>query len=140
MLILDLYSIAFYNPRYVRKPREEGIEHHMARVIGVHGVGHQFSGPNTLRKEWLPALKDGLALANRGLASDDDFACAFYGELFRPAGKAAGDPPFDASDVAEDWERALLELWWREAARIDPEVRGPDAHQGQHAEQRAAGT
>ena len=99
----------------------------MARVIGVHGVGHQFSGPNTLRKEWLPALKDGLALAYRGLASDDDFACAFYGELFRPAGKAAGDPPFDASDVAEDWERELLELWWREAARIDDEVSGPDA-------------
>jgi hypothetical protein len=98
----------------------------MARVVGVHGVGRQFDGENTLRAAWLPALKDGLARAGRQLASDDDFACAFYGNLFRPGGKAI-DPPFDASDVAEDWERELLELWWREAARIDPAVQGPDA-------------
>lgn len=99
----------------------------MTRIVGVHGVGHQFKGENTLQAEWLPALKDGLARAGRQLASDDDFACAFYGNLFRPAGKAAIDPPLDASDVAEVWERELLELWWREAARIDPAVRGPDA-------------
>jgi hypothetical protein len=99
----------------------------VARVLGVHGVGHQFRGENTLCAEWLPALKDGLARVGRRLASDDDFACAFYGDLFRPAGKAAVDPPFDASDVDEDWERELLELWWRGAARIDPAVRGPDA-------------
>jgi hypothetical protein len=99
----------------------------MARVVGVHGVGHQFVGENTLRAEWLPALKDGLARVDRRLASDDDFACAFYGSLFRTARKAAVDPPLDASDVNEDWERELLELWWREAARIDPAVRGPDA-------------
>jgi hypothetical protein len=100
----------------------------MARVVGVHGVGHQFAGENTLRAEWLPALKDGLARSDRRLASDDDFACAFYGNLFRPAGKmAALDPPFDASDVEDDWERELLELWWRDAARVDPAVSGPDA-------------
>jgi hypothetical protein len=93
----------------------------------VHGVGHQFGGENTLCTEWLPALKDGLARVSRRLASDDDFACAFYGNLFRPAGKAAVDPPLDASDVDEDWERELLELWWREATRIDPAVRGPGA-------------
>ena len=98
----------------------------MTRVVGVHGVGHQFAGENTLRAEWLPALKDGLARAGRCLASDDDFACVFYGNLFRPAGKAVIDQPLDASDVAEDWERELLELWWREAARVDPAVRRPD--------------
>jgi hypothetical protein len=70
----------------------------------VHGVGHQFHGENTLCAEWLPALKDGLARVDRQLASDADFACAFYGNLFRPAGKAAIDPPFDASDVEENWE------------------------------------
>jgi hypothetical protein len=98
----------------------------MARILGVHGVGHQYSGENTLRAEWLPALKDGLARVDQRLGSDDDFACAFYGNLFRPRGKAAVDPPFDASDVNEDWERELLELWWREAARIDPAVHGPE--------------
>ena len=99
----------------------------MAKVVGVHGVGHQFAGENMLRSTWLPALEDGLARAGCRLASDDDFACAFYGNLFRPAGKAAGDPPFDASDVTVQWERELLELWWREAGRTDPAVRGPDA-------------
>lgn len=101
----------------------------MARVVGVHGVGHQFSGENTLRAVWLPALKDGLARAGRRLDSDDDFACAFYGHLFRPHGKApAQNPPLDASDAISQWERDLLELWWHEAARIDPAVCAPDAH------------
>jgi len=100
----------------------------MKRIIGVHGVGRQFAGENTLCSEWLPALKDGLARANRRLASDEDFVCAYYGNLFRPGGKAAPfDPPFEASDVADDWERELLELWWREAANVDPAVLGPDA-------------
>jgi hypothetical protein len=99
----------------------------MVKVVGVHGVGHQFKGENTLRAEWLPALKDGLARAGHQLASDDDFACAFYGDLFRPSGKGAIDPPYDASDVGDAWEREMLELWWREAARVDAAVSGPDA-------------
>jgi hypothetical protein len=99
----------------------------MARVVGVHGVGHQFSGENMLRAQWLPALKDGLTQVGRQLASDDDFACAFYGHLFRSVGKAGMDPPLDASDVDDDWEGELLELWWREAARIDTAVCGPGA-------------
>lgn len=99
----------------------------MAKIVGVHGVGHQFKGENTLRAEWLPALKDGLARAGHQLASDEDFMCAFYGNLFRPAGKAAMDPPYDVHDVGDEWERELLELWWREAARVDPTVRGPEA-------------
>jgi hypothetical protein len=99
----------------------------VARIVGVHGVGHQFAGENSLRSQWLPALKDGLARVDRRLASDEDFACAFYGNLFRPTGKAAVDPPFDALDVDKDEERELLELWWREAARVDPAVSGPDA-------------
>ena len=99
----------------------------MAKIVGVHGVGHQFKGENTLWAEWLPALKDGLARAGHRLASDEDFMCAFYGNLFRPEGKAVMDPPYDAEDVGDEWERDLLELWWREAARVDPTVRGPEA-------------
>jgi pimeloyl-ACP methyl ester carboxylesterase len=99
----------------------------MAKIVGVHGVGHQFKGENTLRAEWLPALKDGLVRAKHQLASDEDFLCAFYGDLFRPGGKGAMDPPYDASDVSEEWEREFLELWWREAARVDQTVVGPDA-------------
>jgi hypothetical protein len=97
----------------------------MARIVGVHGVGHQFSGENSVRAEWLPALKDGLARVGRRFSSDDDFDCAFYGHLFRRQGKTAGDPPLDSLDVDENWELQLLELWWREAARIDSGVTGP---------------
>jgi hypothetical protein len=94
----------------------------------VHGVGYQFEGANRLRGDWLPALKDGLSSAGHQLASDEDFVCAFYGNLFRPAGKGAMDPPYDANDVGDEWERELLELWWHEAARVDPAVPGPGAH------------
>lgn len=99
----------------------------MAKIVGVHGVGHQFKGENTLRAEWLPALKDGLARVGHQLSSDEDFVCAFYGSIFRHAGKVAMDPPYDAQDVGDEWERDLLELWWREAAHVDPTVRGPEA-------------
>lgn len=100
----------------------------MAKIVGVHGVGHQFQGENTLCSEWLPSLKDGLARAGQKLASDSDFTCAFYGDLFRPLGKAAFDPPYEANDISDPWEQELLELWWREAARVDGKVRGPGAH------------
>lgn len=97
----------------------------MSRILGVHGVGHQFAGENTIRAAWLPAVKDGLSLADR-LIDDDDFACASYGTLFRPQGKSGIEPPLDALDVAEDWEQILLESWWREAASADPAVVAPD--------------
>ncbi|KVC74846.1 hypothetical protein [Burkholderia ubonensis] len=99
----------------------------MAILIGVHGVGQQFKGEYTLKAEWVPALKDGLARSGYRLAADDDFLCAFYGDLFRPAGKSALDPPYDANDLDDEWENAMLDLWWREAARVESGVRGPDA-------------
>ncbi len=99
----------------------------MAKIIGVHGIGHQFKGEHTTASEWLPALNDGLARAGHLPLGDKDFECAFYGDLFRPAGKGAMDPLYDASDVADPWEQSLLELWWREAACVDEAVRGPDA-------------
>lgn len=100
----------------------------MSKIVGVHGIGHQFSGAHTLRNEWLPALQDGLERAGCKLESPDDFACAFYGDLFRPAGKAAMLPAYDESDVTDPWEQDLLAEWWREAARIDPRVRAPGAN------------
>ncbi len=97
----------------------------MAVIVGVHGVGQQFKGEDTLRSEWLPALRDGVRRAGGGLALDATFVCSFYGDLFRPAGtKALGDPPYDARDVTDPWERDLLEAWWREAATAE-NVAGP---------------
>jgi hypothetical protein len=98
----------------------------MARIVGVHGIGHQFSGVHSLRAAWLPALKDGLARAGRELNSDDDFTCAFYGQLFRIDGKKGFDPPLDASDLDDAWEQEMLDQWWREAGRTDAAVPSPD--------------
>jgi hypothetical protein len=94
----------------------------MTKIVGVHGIGQQFKGEDTIRKEWLPALKDGLTRSGHQLASDEDFACAFYGNLFRSSGKSAMDPPYNAKDVTDDWERNLLELWWQEATMEQPGV------------------
>jgi hypothetical protein len=96
----------------------------MARIVGVHGIGHQFAGAHVLRTEWLPALKDGLAQVDRVLRSDEDFTCAFYGNLFRLGGKGL-DPPLDASDLDDAWEMKMLDQWWREAARTDTAVPSP---------------
>ena len=83
----------------------------MPSVVGVHGIGQQFKGPNVLWTEWLPA-GDGLWLAGVEFPRDDDLMCAFYGDLFRPPGtKAVGIPPYDANDVTDDWEKELLEAW-----------------------------
>jgi hypothetical protein len=98
----------------------------MAAVVGVHGVGHQFSGEHSLLAGWLPAMQDGLARAGKSLAAQD-LVCAFYGDLFRPSGKAATDPPWDAADVETGFEAELLEGWWHEAAQVDPQVSGPGA-------------
>jgi hypothetical protein len=103
----------------------------MPKVVAVHGIAQQLRGEETLRALWLPALRDGLTRAgSRGLLSDDrDFACAFYGDLFRQSGHPTGkalDFPWEAEDVSSDWEHALLAGWWEEAMRIDPEVPPPD--------------
>jgi hypothetical protein len=65
----------------------------MARIVAVHGIAQQFRGEHTLAAEWLPALRDGLNRAGAKLERDDDLAMVFYGDLFRPHGKALSDAP-----------------------------------------------
>jgi hypothetical protein len=36
----------------------------MAKIVGVHGVAQQLFGEETLRSQWLPALRDGLNRVN----------------------------------------------------------------------------
>jgi hypothetical protein len=102
----------------------------VARVVGVHGIGKQVLGEETLLSGWGPALADGLRRAGAGhVAAGLDFVMAFYGDVFRPAGQllAVGDPLFTAEDVEPGFEEELLTAWWAEAARIDPGVVPPDA-------------
>jgi hypothetical protein len=102
----------------------------MPTIVAVHGIGWQYAGAHILHRLWLDPLRDGLALAGATLPNDHDLVCAFYGNLFRfrPKGaKALGDSLYDASDVTDEWEQDLLEQWWWEAARVEPQVVSPDA-------------
>jgi hypothetical protein len=97
----------------------------MSLIVAVHGIGQQFKGPSVLHSEWCPPLRDGLAAAGVDL-KDSDLVCPFYGKLFRPPGtKASALIPYDANDVTEEYEKELLEEWWREAARVEQNVPGP---------------
>ena len=107
-----------------QSPGGEGI---MPQIVAVHGIAQQFLGEHLLHAAWLPALRSGLSRVGVDLSCEDDLRCAFYGDLFRKKGtKALGDVPYNASDVTE-WEQELLETWWREAARVEVQVPGPDA-------------
>lgn len=96
----------------------------MARVLFVHGIGQQRSSSSSLHGRLIAELNAGLRGQCDPLPAQD-FACAFYADLFVPMGaKAAGEPPYDDTDLTAA-EAELLELWWREAARTDAAVPGP---------------
>lgn len=101
-----------------------------SRVVVVHGVRRQLDTAETMSAEIAPALRGGVGLALRrdptlGRLSDDDIACAGYGDLCRQTG-TRGEPYYRAEDVEPGFETELLETWWREAARLDPGIPGPD--------------
>jgi hypothetical protein len=99
----------------------------MARVVAVHGIGNQYYGPESMKADWLPSLRDGILLSGGPKLDEAELECAFYGNLFRKPGMRAGDvPPLDASDVQDEWEQKLLMEWWRQAAAVDPAVTGPE--------------
>ncbi|MEV1023098.1 antibiotic ABC transporter ATP-binding protein [Streptomyces sp. NPDC050264] len=103
----------------------------MARIAVVHGMSQQYKGPRSLLTSVAPALRDGVtaAVGPAGPAlGDDDITCAFYGDTFvRPGTRATSVPAYDEADIEPGYESQLLLEWWLEAARIHPEVLGPDA-------------
>jgi pimeloyl-ACP methyl ester carboxylesterase len=105
----------------------------LSRVLCVHGIGQQHKGEDVLLGEWVGALRDGVRRGSGGIGTgellrDDDVACAFYGDVFRPAGRSLGigDPWLTAEDATE-FEQELLLTWWQAAADADPRVIRPDA-------------
>ncbi len=97
----------------------------MARVVVVHGIGHQFSGERLFLQAVVPALLDGVALAGAHL-DESSVQAAAYGDLFRPAGtRAASLPPLQANDLEPATEGEMLALWWAEAARTDSRIPPP---------------
>lgn len=100
----------------------------MNTIVCIHGIGQQFGGEDTLLADWTPALRSGIRRAGIEPPGSDAVVMAFYGDLFRSKGmKASGIPPYDETDVTNDWEKQMLEAWWAEAARVDEAVMGPDA-------------
>jgi hypothetical protein len=103
----------------------------LAKIVAVHGIAQQVKGEESLKKIWLPALRDGLTRAGSSglLPSDNDLLCAFFGDLFRLPG-GGGDKSLDmswrAEDVTDQWERDVLLAWWEEAARVDRQVPAVD--------------
>jgi len=97
----------------------------MPVVVGVHGIGQQYTGGYSLTSVWFDALRDGLAVAGyRSIAdslSTGDMRVAFFGDLFRPAGAMSGqDPPYTYRDIGAGVERDLLTDWYRAAVVADP--------------------
>jgi hypothetical protein len=102
----------------------------MAAVVGVHGIAQELKGSRVLAAGWLPAMLDGIA--NAGVEPPTDqgtLRMAYYGTLFRRVGTLGPEiwPPLTAADLTEPDEQSLLEAWWAEAARVDPQVTGPEA-------------
>lgn len=96
----------------------------MVRVVGIHGIAQEYRGPNRLKANWVLDLQDGMTIAGADQLDQDDLGIVFYGELFRPAGsKAVGIPPYTAADVADGFEKDLLEAF-RLAALEDLDPKG----------------
>jgi len=101
----------------------------VARVVAVHGVNNTYSGAHLMARDWVPALLDGVALADgAGLLTEDDVGCVFYGDVVRKPGRPLGGDDLGwmgPDDVDGDAEAELLQLWWQAASDTDPAVVPP---------------
>ena len=98
----------------------------MTRIVVVHGIGKQVSGPELLAAELVPALQSGVTLAGGPRIASEDIGFAFYGNLFRRPGTRTGTADYTANSL-DDFETELLAELWEEAARSEPAVLGPEA-------------
>jgi len=107
----------------------------MPRIVGIHGIGHQYGGASTLRSEWLPAIQDGLAAAGHRTLADKvtgrDLNVAFFGDLFRPLGSLAMNSiPYTANDLTSPAEIALVEDLYQAAVDQEPSLAPAEATLG----------
>ncbi len=93
-------------------------------ILGIHGIGHQYGGGETLRQQWLAPIIDGLREAGFKHASEMQLDCVGYGGLFRRAGaRTAGSPQVDPEQLG-NWETEIIVEWWREAAALSARSKG----------------
>jgi hypothetical protein len=95
----------------------------VATIVLVHGIAQEQRGANSLEKEWLPALADGVEAAgyerladslwrHRGGTDEVSTRMAFYGDCFLRPGQQGTEPEEltqDAQAVAEQFAEAWLE-------------------------------
>jgi hypothetical protein len=85
----------------------------MAKIVGIHGIAQEYGGRFSLEKEWLPAVRDGLAAAEHDRLAesltDKDLRVVFYGQMFRPPGTmGTGDYRYAPDDLRQGLELDLL--------------------------------
>ena len=108
----------------------------MPKIVGIHGISHQYEGSAILNSQWLPALQGGLSAGGfRALGEEltsGDLAVAFFGDLFRPPGAAlsAGDIPYSAQDLTAPAEIDLLTDLYDAAVALEPELGPPHGSLG----------
>lgn len=113
---------------------------HEPSVLMIHGIGQEFKGPEVLKSEWVPALRDGLREAGwDGVLEENRVRMVSYGSLFRKQEASRGVETVSAEALGEDsFEAKMIELWWKElhevAAQPDtlipPALREPVTIQG----------
>lgn len=103
-------------------------------VVGVHGIAQQYRGPNELRAEWLPALRDGLTAAGHHSLSkgfrEEDLEVSFFGDLFRPEGAMGSLPDYTADHLTSKLEINLLTSLYNSALQSEPTLEPPNRAMG----------
>ncbi|MUH01211.1 hypothetical protein F7734_56675 [Scytonema sp. UIC 10036] len=80
------------------------------KVVGIHGILHNYLTAPQIKNEWLLALQGGLEVAKKPRIEREDFTSVAYGDFFRPSGTRSGNIP-PLKDIEEDWEQELLLKW-----------------------------
>jgi hypothetical protein len=89
------------------------------KVVGIHGIAHNYSSSAQIEQSWFSALQGGLENAGYPRIDRTAFSAIFYGDLFRQSGmRSANIPKLSAQDITEEWEQELLIEWWREASKL----------------------
>ena len=102
------------------------------KVVGIHGILHDYVTAPQIENEWLLALQGGLELAGKPRIERQDFTMVGYGDLFRPSGtRAASIPLLRSEDIEEGWEQELLLKWWSEAAALSAANRSEEDELGE---------
>ena len=92
----------------------------MPKILGVHGIANTYLTAPQLRSAWFDAVQGGIEEAGYPGIAPEDLTVVAYGSLFRPDGTRGTR---DRVDIEADWEKGLLESWWRAAAQLSSESR-----------------